>query len=72
MKGGSSMKELQTVVIVVVAVVVIGMGFAFQKHSHNQDLYYLKQASKLIDKQLLHKITKLEQEIRILKANSWF
>ena len=66
------MKELQTVVIVVVAVVVIGMGFAFQKHSHNQDLYYLKQASKLIDKQLLHKITKLEQDIRILKANSWF
>ena len=72
MKGGSSMKELQNIVIIVVAIVIIGMGFAFQKHSHNQDLYYLKQASKLIDKQLLHKITKLEQDIRILKANSWF
>jgi len=66
------MKELQTVVLVVVAVVVIGMGFALQKHSHNQDLYYLKQASKIIDKQLLLKITKLEQDIRVLKANSWF
>ena len=72
MKGKNNMKELQTIIIIVVAVVVIGMGFALQKHSHNQDLYYLKQASKIMDRQLLHKITKLEQEIRVLKTNSWF
>ena len=70
MKGGNNMKHFY--IGVLVAVVIIGMGFAFQKHSHNQDLYYLKQASKTIDKQLLYKITKLEQDIKILKANSWF
>ena len=66
------MKELQTVVIIVAAVVVIGMGFAFQKHSHNQDLYRLKQASRIVDQKLLLEITKLKQEIKVLKANSWY
>ena len=72
MERGSNMKYFYIGVLVALVTIAISAGFAHQRHSHNQDLYYLKQASKLIDKQLLHKITKLEQEIRILKANSWF
>ena len=72
MKGGNNMKHFYIGVLVAVITITISVGFAYQKHSHNQDLYYLKQASKIMDRQLLHKITKLEQEIRILKANNWF
>ena len=72
MKGGNNMKHFYIGVLVALITMAISVGGAYIVHNHNQDLYYLKQASKLIDKQLLHKITKLEQDIKILKANSWF
>ena len=69
MKGGSSMKQLSIGILVVF---IIGMCFAINLHYHNQDLYRLKQASKIVDQKLLFEITKLKQEIKVLKANSWY
>ena len=68
MKGGSSMKHFYIGVLVALVTMAISVGGAYIVHNHNQD----KRVSKIIDKNLLSRITKLEQEIKILKANSWF
>jgi len=47
---------------------VVGMILAYSQHRHNQ----LKLISMSADYKLLVEITKLKQDIKMLKANSWF
>ena len=65
MKGGSNMKIYYKLLAIVF---VVSMILAYSQHRHNQ----LKLISMSADYKLLLEITKLKQDIRILKANSWF
>ena len=70
MKGGSNMKELSIYVrTIVVGVVVIGMCFAIMQHNHNQDLYRLTQASKIVDQKHQQAILENQQEIKFLRMS---
>ena len=65
MKGGSSMKTFYKLLAIVCVVSLI---LAYSQHRHNQ----LKLISMSADYKLLVEITKLKQEIKVLKANSWY
>ena len=65
MKGESSMKTFYKLLAIVF---IVSMILAYSQHKHNQ----LKLISMSADYKLLLEITKLKQEIRVLKANSWF
>ena len=65
MKGGSSMKTFHKLLAIIF---VVGMILAYSQHRHNQ----LKLISMSADYKLLVEITKLKQDIKILKANSWY
>ena len=47
---------------------IVSMILAYSQHRHNQ----LKLISMSADYKLLLEITKLKQEIKVLKANSWY
>ena len=47
---------------------VVSMILAYSQHKHNQ----LKLISMSADYKILLEITKLKQEIRVLKTSSWF
>ena len=47
---------------------IVSMILAYSQHKHNQ----LKLISMSADYKLLLEITKLKQEIRVLKTSSWF
>ena len=66
MKGGSSMKQLSIGVLVIF---VIGMCFAIMQHNHNQDLYRLTQASKIVDQKHQQAILENQQEIKSIRMS---
>ena len=70
MERGSSMKQLSIYVrTIVVGVVVIGMCFTVMQYNHNQDLYRLKQASKIVDQKHQQAILENQQEIKFIRMS---